>query len=137
MVLFQEALLSDKWQKILSSFERFGWGFFRGFQFSGTEISSGVMIGSRYEMQSHHIHSTADREPILRTAKSSGLSYFPIAGRTDQLLVINTHAMNFNFGQPFRSQIEATVRMIEGHVGPMIWAGDFNTWSKGRRSFLK
>jgi endonuclease/exonuclease/phosphatase (EEP) superfamily protein YafD len=137
MVLFQEALLSDKWQKLLSSFERFGWGFFRGFEFSGTGISSGVMTGSRYEMQDHHIHSTADREPILRTAKSSGLSYFPIAGRTDQLLVINTHAMNFNFGQPFRSQIEGTVRMIEGHVGPMIWAGDFNTWSKGRRSFLK
>ncbi len=137
MVLFQEALLSEKWEQILSRFEGFDWGFFRGFHFPKSNIASGVMTGSRYQMQDHTIHSTTDREPILATAKSSGLSYFPIAGRTEQLLVINTHAMNFNFGRPFRKQLEDTVRMIEWHVGPMIWAGDFNTWSKWRKSFLK
>lgn len=137
MVLFQEALLSERWEKLLSSFERFHWGFFRGFQFPGSYITAWVMTWSRYQMQDHAIHSTAHREPILRTQKSSGLSYFPIVGRSEQLLVINTHAMNFNFGGPFRSQIESTMRMIEGHIGPMIWAWDFNTWSRGRKSFLK
>lgn len=122
MVLFQEALLSEKWTDFLTKMERFHWGFFRGFQFAKSEIFSGVMTGSRYQMTDHHIHSTEDSEPILRTHKSSGFSYFPIEGKTETLLVINTHAMNFNFGKPFEKQIHATIERIKNHIGPMIWA---------------
>ncbi len=27
--------------------------------------------------------------------------------------------------------------MIHMHIGPMIWAGDFNTWSRSRKKFLE
>jgi endonuclease/exonuclease/phosphatase family metal-dependent hydrolase len=40
MVLFQEALLSEKWEKLLESFGSFEWGFFRGFHFPGTNTSA-------------------------------------------------------------------------------------------------
>ncbi len=136
IVLFQEALFSEKWEGLFEKFDGFGWGFFKGFRFPRREIFSGVMTGSRYTMSGHTIHSTTDQEPILRTHKSSGLSYFPIAWKSERLLIINTHAMNFNFGKPFRRQLEETLLLIRDHIGPMIWAGDFNTWSKARKRFL-
>lgn len=40
--------------------------------------------------------------------------------------------MNFNFGTPFLRQIQTVYEAIKDHEGPMIWAGDFNTWSKKR-----
>ena len=62
-----------------------------------------------------------------------------------ELLVINTHALNFQvfnigfkggfgFGQAYRNQIGQWEKLIAEHKGPVILAGDFNTWNPlGRR----
>lgn len=111
IVLFQEALDSSWWTHFFSHYQ-FRWDFFRGFRFPRSDISSGVMTGSRYLSTHQDIHTTRDREPLLRTRKSSGFSLFPISGREESLLVINTHAMNFNFGKAFREQIIETMHHI-------------------------
>jgi endonuclease/exonuclease/phosphatase (EEP) superfamily protein YafD len=62
-----------------------------------------------------------------------------------ELLVMNVHALNFQvfnigfkggfgFGQAYRNQIEQWAHLIQEHKGPVILAGDFNTWNPlGRR----
>ena len=51
-------------------------------------------------------------------------------------MLINTHALNFNLGTDFEDQIDQLIEMISQTEAPVIWSGDFNTWSAGRRSYL-
>ncbi len=131
----QEAVISEYWEKALHYFDRFEWSFFKSFNLHKNS-ETGVLTGSRFNQLAQAILPTKHKEPILRTPKATGISLFPIKDSSKKLMVINTHAMNFNFGTPFMEQITEIAETIEWHVGPMIWAGDFNTWSKGRMEFL-
>lgn len=132
IVLMQEAVLSETWTTIWKSITEFNWEFFRSFTLWRNQGETGVLTGSKYRQKILAIVQTTDREPILRTPKATGISLINIAGREEKLLIVNTHAMNFNFGKPFLRQIEAVFEAIQDHEWPMIWAGDFNTWSKKR-----
>ncbi len=135
IVMIQEAVLSDTWTTIWKNLSDFNWDFFRSFSIRrGTE--TGVLTGSKYKQKILAILPSVDREPILRTPKATGMSLIDITGRVEKLLIVNTHAMNFNFGKPFLRQIQSVQLAIEHHVWPMIWAWDFNTWSKKRMRAL-
>ena len=78
------------------------------------------------------------QEPWLRSPKTALLSWFSIAGEDNPLLTINLHSVNFAFGtKDFAAQLSALSEMITRHKGPLIIAGDFNTWSKERLVFLQ
>jgi endonuclease/exonuclease/phosphatase (EEP) superfamily protein YafD len=47
-------------------------------------------------------------------------------------LVVSTHALNFTFLGPYEDQLLDIADRINRHRGPVIWAGDFNTWNGGR-----
>ncbi|MGB5325774.1 MAG: endonuclease/exonuclease/phosphatase family protein, partial [Pseudomonadales bacterium] len=56
---------------------------------------------------------------------------------SETLLVANVHAINFTFGtRAFERQVSDIVKLMRGHTGPMVIAGDFNTWSKRRQRVL-
>lgn len=49
------------------------------------------------------------------------------------LLSANIHAINFTLGtNNYSQQIQSTMDIIAAHNGPVILAGDLNTWSKKR-----
>lgn len=131
IILMQEAVFSEKWNQIWKNIQDFKWDFFRSFSLKNN-VETGVLTGSKYRQKILTILPTVDREPILRTPKATGISLIDIAGKSEKLLVVNTHAMNFNLGKPFLRQIESVYEAIQSHEGPMIWAGDFNTWSEKR-----
>ena len=136
IVILQEAIFSEKWNQVWENFQNFRWDFFRSFSlFWGKE--TWVLTGSKYRQKVLGILPTVDREPILWTPKASGISLYEINGKSEELLVVNTHAMNFNFGKPFLRQIESVFESIKSHEWPLIWAGDFNTWSKKRLRMLE
>jgi len=135
IILMQEAVFSEKWNQIWKSILHFEWGFFRSFSL-GKNTETGVLTGSKFRQKILDIIPTVDKEPLLRTPKASGLSLIDIEGRFEKLLIVNTHAMNFNFGKPFLRQIETVYETIKNHEWPLIWAGDFNTWSKKRFTLL-
>ncbi len=135
IVLMQEAVISEYWEKALAYFDRFEWSFFKSFNLRKNS-ETWVLTGSRFDRIAQSILPTKHKEPILRTPKASGISLFPIKNSMEKLMVINTHAMNFNFWTPFMEQISEIAESIQWHIGPMIWAGDFNTWSKWRMEFL-
>jgi endonuclease/exonuclease/phosphatase (EEP) superfamily protein YafD len=77
-------------------------------------------------------------EPWLGTPKATNITEYPLAGSRQRLLVINLHAVNFTVGlQDFIEQIEALTPLLNTHQGPLLVAGDFNTWSEARRSHLE
>src|SRR5690606_32748181 len=80
---------------------------------------------------------TSNREPILRTPKMSLISVFAIKNCPAQLMVVNTHAINFVRNSQFNFDIEKIAAKIKNHNGPLVWAGDFNTWNKGRMRKLR
>ncbi|MEP0202803.1 MAG: endonuclease/exonuclease/phosphatase family protein [Halioglobus sp.] len=76
-------------------------------------------------------------EPWLGTPKATNITEYPLAGREDRLLTINMHAVNFTVGlDNFRKQIHAISALLERHQGPIIVAGDLNTWSQARQTLV-
>ncbi len=77
------------------------------------------------------------REFVVTLPKVSLATKHAVAGGKP-LLVINTHALNFEAGWPIglRWQFAAIGRSIAAHDGPVIFAGDFNTWSPRRLRLL-
>jgi endonuclease/exonuclease/phosphatase (EEP) superfamily protein YafD len=75
-------------------------------------------------------------EPWLGTPKATSITEYPLQGRDERLLTINLHAVNFAFGiEDFQAQFGALSDLLSQHQGPVILAGDLNTWS-GRRQTL-
>jgi len=96
---------------------------------------TGVMTSSRYPtLSSFALHSNAT-EPILSTPKSTLISKVQVADI--ELLLVNTHGINFVSVFAFESQITEIEESIRDFDGPIIWGGDFNTWAVGRMQILK
>jgi endonuclease/exonuclease/phosphatase (EEP) superfamily protein YafD len=77
------------------------------------------------------------REPWLGTPKATSVTEYPIRGRRERLLAVNMHAVNFTLGlKEFREQIHALEALMDKHRGPVIFAGDLNTWSIGRQALV-
>ena len=73
------------------------------------------------------------REPWLRTPKSTSITLHALNGIDGTLAVVNVHAVNFSFGlRTYRAQFARILEILRDHRGPIILAGDFNTW-RGRR----
>jgi len=74
------------------------------------------------------------REPLLRSAKATLVTEYALLGLAETLLVVNIHSINFAPGlDAFRAQLAIALRVVEQHDGPVIFAGDFNTWRPARR----
>ncbi len=71
-------------------------------------------------------------EPWLRVPKSALYAVYPLSnGQT--LVVVNIHSVNFTVGTvEFEAQLDTLQAAVKAHQGPMIIAGDFNTWSDKR-----
>ena len=76
-------------------------------------------------------------EPWLGTPKATSITEYPLQDREDRLLTINLHAVNFSLGlENFQQQFSALTDLLSQHNGPVILAGDLNTWSGKRQSLV-
>ncbi len=99
--------------------------------FSNGQQVTGVMTLSRHKASLECDFSA--QEPLLRTPKATAVTEHPLRGREDRLLAINIHSVNFSFGLTrYREQLQALSAVIERHEGPVLIAGDLNTWNGPR-----
>lgn len=94
----------------------------------------GVQISTRLKSESEKLWPSPDSEPFSSIHKMSGYSLVEWNGI--KIHLINTHALNFNPGGKFKEQIDDLFEKIRYLEGPVIWAGDFNTWVPMRRNYL-
>ena len=136
VVLLQEAVLQPRLLRILDG-AGLRWVMASSF-LAGTE-EFGVLTATRVAP----IASCTQRatEPLIRIPKSSVISWLPIAktaaGARETLAIVNVHAINFELVlSGYRAQMEALADTLDGHRGPIIFGGDFNTWSDARDAVL-
>ena len=130
IVLIQEAALGPALNSLLAS-AGLRWVMASSFLYDTQDI--GVITASRVAPVASCIQRAA--EPYLGIPKSAVISWFPLAGRADTLAVINIHAINFDLAlSGYRSQLAALANVVAQHHGPIIFAGDFNTWSLAREA---
>lgn len=71
-------------------------------------------------------------EPWLRLPKSGLYATYALSNGAS-LAVVNIHAVNFTFGtQEYQHQLSVLINELKHHQGPIIVAGDFNSWSESR-----
>ena len=111
---------------------------FRAFAagYTTKSLTSGVLTLSSVE-PSLQCNLTA-WEPWLGTPKATNITEYLLVDSDYRLLVVNLHAVNFTVGQEeFAAQIDALKPILSSHRGPMLVAGDFNTWSNSRGEYLQ
>jgi endonuclease/exonuclease/phosphatase (EEP) superfamily protein YafD len=110
------------------------WSFAPGYR---TQDSiSGVLTLSSVQPLSRC--SFSHSEPLLRTPKATSITQFALTGSDLTLLVVNVHAVNFSLGLgTYKRQFQQIEAVLEGHTGPIILSGDFNTWRSGRMDTIE
>lgn len=135
-VLLQEAVLQPPLRRILND-AGLRWSMASSFLLDADDI--GVLTATRIAP----IASCTQRvvEPLIRIPKSAVISWLPIvdtavdmaAGTRETLAIVNVHSITFELSlDVYRSQLEALADALAGHRGPIIFAGDFNTWNDAR-----
>lgn len=133
IVIIQEAHLDDKLKNLLSE-NNLHWNMNAAFYYN--DSAAGVMTAASIEP----IYSCGMRfaEPLIRIPKSTLVSYYPIDGMEQTLLVANIHGINFTFGtDAYAEQVNALRDVVRRHRGPVIVAGDFNSWSDARMAIVQ
>jgi len=91
----------------------------------------GVLSASRVESKSAQAYLSEGRESLIGPHKSLLMSEYPFEDGTT-LIVLNIHAINFRENQRYFRELERFLELMKHHTGPMIIAGDFNSWNKKR-----
>ncbi|WP_049723401.1 endonuclease/exonuclease/phosphatase family protein [Gilvimarinus polysaccharolyticus] len=127
IVLLQEAF-KDKNLESLKPYWRFSPGY------RSDNMQSGVMTLSHWPASVHCQFS--HQEPWLNTPKATNVVEY-VLQNGERLLAINLHAINFTWGtKAYHAQLNTAAAIMRAHRGPIIFAGDLNSWSYSRRKVL-
>lgn len=128
LVLLQESVLDPP---LRDAVDTGGFQFVMASSFFLSNADVGVLTASRVAPIA--FCTARFNEPLLRIPKSALIAWFPLAGRRERLAVVNLHAINFSLSlRTFRAELGAIGDTLAQHRGPIVVAGDFNTWSDAR-----
>jgi len=136
VLLLQEAKINFQTQALDAFDLDYSWVFGESFALDRCGSSCGVLTGSRVHTRHAFNRHGPVREPLLNTPKSAAFSFYDIADSLEQFLIINAHFVNFRSLKAFERQLFQIAEILHAHKGPVLFAGDFNTWSIGRREAL-
>ncbi|HLX26980.1 MAG TPA: endonuclease/exonuclease/phosphatase family protein [Casimicrobiaceae bacterium] len=128
LMLLQESVLDPP---LRGAVDTGGFRFMMASSFFLSNTDVGVVTASRVAPLA--FCTARFNEPLLRIPKSALVAWFPLAGRGETLAVANVHAINFTLSlRTFRAELGAIGDTLAHHRGPIIVAGDLNTWSDAR-----
>ena len=96
----------------------------------------GVLTAFKISCEDELSLLTKKRELSYATHKVTLITRHKIS-QDDELVIVNLHAINFVKNSDFHTELENIRLTIKSHKGPMIVAGDFNTWNVKRVEFLR
>lgn len=138
LFLIQEAYETKKFETTIDSFEGAQWDMGISFLYRRYgDAATGTMIGSSAIPSEVLVRHSVDREPIVGTPKAITFAKYDLKGRNDELLVVSVHAINFETTGAFKRQMDQIEEEVKKHSGPVLLAGDFNTWNSSRNTYLK
>jgi endonuclease/exonuclease/phosphatase (EEP) superfamily protein YafD len=132
VVLLQEVVLDDELRRIVEAAGD-SWVMASSFLYEGRDI--GVLTAAR----AAPLASCTERigEPLIVVPKSAVVNWYRLDGLDQPLAIVNLHAINFalTLGS-YTAQLDALAAALAEHRGPVIFAGDFNTWTDARRDAM-
>lgn len=137
LILVQEAYLPSPMAELFRSFAELHWDYAKSYRYIATGNTTGVAIGSKAKSLTVGYLRSPSREPLVGTPKMAILTEYSLQGREENLLVVNNHALLVVSTSRFGEQMMRIASEIKKHRGPVIWAGDFNTWSSSRLELIK
>jgi endonuclease/exonuclease/phosphatase (EEP) superfamily protein YafD len=133
ILLLQEVTLIDPMTEILRK-AGLAWVMASSFIYKDTDI--GVVTAARAPTVAHCTQRVT--EPVLRLPKSSVVTWLPVRGSDKLLAVANIHSINFSLTLgAYEAQFAGVIEALEKHDGPIILAGDLNTWTDTRVAALQ
>ncbi len=137
LVLLQEAVRNAPSDAHFDISERYEWIMAASHQHPVSGVITGVKSGCVAKSQKSVVHRSNYSEPVVKTQKLLLETHYSLAGRRDKLLVLNMHAINFVGVQKYIDQLDQLSDALQQHTGPVVLAGDFNTWNPKRSTLFK
>ncbi|HAZ11845.1 MAG: hypothetical protein A2X86_07665 [Bdellovibrionales bacterium GWA2_49_15] len=129
IVVLQEAFLNAPMKAAFENQDTFHYKMATSFIYKKSKIPTGTATGATVYPAKYYYKKTRDLELIGLTPKALMFTEYSLQGRGDTLLVINIHALNSVPAFILKRHLEDGAVEIAKHHGPVIFAGDFNTWS--------
>jgi len=137
LLLLQEASLTAVNLELFDEHEKYFWTMARSFTHIKSKSENGVKTGCRSMPLDSKCFASPSFEPFVRTHKMLLQTSYHVQGCAHKLLVLNVHALNFSRLGGYKKHLQQIQDSARHHHGPIILAGDFNTWSKVRYSLLQ
>lgn len=138
ILMLQEGYLNPTMENAFLNLKGFRFDFGVSFLYNKDDNTpTGTALGSRVEPEESGLLRTSEYEPLIKTPKTITYGLYPIAKSDESLLVLSIHGLNFTEHNPFVRQIEEALALLDQHDGPVVFAGDFNTRTKKRMSYLR
>lgn len=135
LLMLQEAGLSPVNLELFDDQESFEWQMARSFHIKRQSLDTGVKTGCRCASLESHCWQSPVHEPFVRTRKMILQTRYRLENG-QELMVLNTHGVNFVRLRNFHGQLDQLARAAADHQGPLLLAGDFNTWRPARMKGL-
>lgn len=133
--MLQEAIVNSPFDKHFSGSKQYQWIMARSFKNMKTKRVTGVKTGAIVAAKSHNFSVSAHGEPLTQTKKMLLATEYPLAfGQS--LLVVNSHLINFVSFDKYKAHLGQVFQALQHHSGPVILAGDFNTWNTRRLKYF-
>lgn len=133
VLLLQEAGLASDLRAVIEQ-GGLSWVLASSFAYAGADY--GVLTATRVAPAA--ACALRAYEPLLGIPKSALITQFGVKGRDVTLAIANLHAINFTPGTTaYSAQLDALGDALATHRGPIVIAGDFNTWSEDREAVVR
>ncbi|MBN3882005.1 MAG: endonuclease/exonuclease/phosphatase family protein [Nostoc sp.] len=135
LIFLQEFSLRLEADK-LETWLKMNWSFAPNFVDIHHQCYSGILTAATISPLTKKVITTKHYEPIVRTPKISLVTEYLLSDKSTTLLTINSHLINFVDLNKFKIQLNELEQALSTHRGPLIFSGDFNTWSRKRAVIL-
>jgi len=125
-LLFQEANFKNKEKFNVSNFS---FDAAANLEYGGEFY--GVLTASKITSIFSNAYLTKAKEGFWGTYKSFLVTQYSLENNK-KLMIINIHAINFRENNQYNIEIDRLIELIRVYEGPMILAGDLNSWSNSR-----
>jgi endonuclease/exonuclease/phosphatase (EEP) superfamily protein YafD len=133
ILTIQEAFLTEELRKLLDS-RPYYWQLVTAFEYQ--QVKAGVLTAATIEPD--FLCPLRAAEPFTSLPKTILITRYPLANTRLSLMIANIHMINFALDiAAFRDQARQMEENLLNYQGPMIIAGDFNTWSEERLSIIE
>lgn len=136
LIILQEAILNSPFDEHFTKSSQHQWIMATSFKNVKSNIETGVKTGSTVAAKKHYYSASKYSEPISKTKKMLLTTLYPLSVVGESLLVVNCHLINFVSFKKFSTHLHQIFETLEHHQGPILLAGDFNTWNRKRLNYF-